>query len=151
MKFSRDSLLGRKGSFTTAPLRLLRATKAGALYVIIVFVIGFILGTIRVLLLAPRLGETTAVIIEAPIMLAASWFVCRWCVDRLNVRRTVPARSLMGLVPFVVLMSAEVGLGAVFGRSMADQLAAYGSLAGTIGLAAQVIFAMFPVIQGWRR
>ena len=21
-------------------------------------------------------------IVEAPIMLAASWFVCRWCVDR---------------------------------------------------------------------
>jgi hypothetical protein len=66
-----------------------RATKAGALYAIIVFVIGFILGTIRVLLVAPRLGETTAVIIEAPIMLAASWFVCRWCVGRLSVRRTV--------------------------------------------------------------
>jgi hypothetical protein len=89
MKFSRDSLLDRKGSFTTAPLRLLRATKAGALYAIIVFVIGFILGTIRDLLLAPRLGETTAVIIEASIMLVASWFVCRWRVDRLDVRRTV--------------------------------------------------------------
>jgi hypothetical protein len=150
MKFSRDSLLDRKGSFTTAPLRLLRATKAGALYAIIVFVIGFILGTIRVLLLVPRLGETIAVIVEAPIMLAASWFVCRWCVDRLNVKRTVPAGSLMGLVAFVVLMSAEVGLGAVFGRSIADQLAAYGSLVGAIGLAAQVIFALIPVIQVWR-
>jgi hypothetical protein len=106
-------------------------TEAGALYAIIVFLIGFIFGTIRVLLLVPRLGETTAVIVEAPIMLAASWFVCRWCVDR---RRTVPAGSLMGLVAFVVLMSAEVGLGVVFGRSTADQLAAYGSLAGAIGL-----------------
>ena len=57
------------------------AIEAGALYAIIVFLIDFILGIIRVLLLAPRLGETTAVIIEAPIMLAASWFVCRWCVD----------------------------------------------------------------------
>ena len=47
-------------------------------------------------------------------------------------------------------MSAEVGLGAVFGRSMADQLVVYGSLAGAIGLAAQVIFALFPVIQIWR-
>jgi hypothetical protein len=128
-----------------------QATKAGALYAIVVFSIGFILGTIRVLLLAPRLGETTAVIIEAPIMLAASWFVCRWCVDWLNVRRTVPVRSLMSLVGFAVLMSAEVGLGAVLGRSLADQLATYGSAAGAIGLAAQVIFAMFPVFQGWRR
>jgi hypothetical protein len=33
-----------------------QATKAGALYAIVVFSIGFILGTIRVLLLAPRLG-----------------------------------------------------------------------------------------------
>ena len=57
----------------------------------------------------------------------------------------------MGLVAFLVLMSAEVGLGAVLGRSLADQLAAYKSPSGAIGLTAQVIFAMFPVIQVWRR
>ena len=130
---------------------MFQATKAGALYAIVVFSIGFTLGTIRVLLLAPRLGETTAVIIEAPIMLTAGWFFCCWCVDRFNVARTVPARSLMGLVAFLVLMSAEVCMGAVFGRSLGDQLASYGSPSGAIGLAAQVIFAMFPVIQGWRR
>jgi hypothetical protein len=128
-----------------------QATKAGALYAIVVFSIGFILGTIRVLLLVPRVGETTAVILEAPVMLAASWFICRWCVHRLDVRRTVPARSLIGLVAFLVLMSAEVGLGAVLGRSLADQFAMYKSASGAIGLAAQVIFAMFPVIQvRWR-
>jgi hypothetical protein len=32
-----------------------------------------------------------------------------------------------------------------------DQLATYGSLAGVIGLGAQVIFAVIPVIQGWPR
>jgi hypothetical protein len=128
-----------------------QATKAGALYAIVVFSIGFILGTIRILLLAPCLGETIAVIVEAPVILAASWFVCRWCVDRLDVRRTISARSLMGLVAFLVLMSAEVRLGAVFGRSFMDQLASYGSLSRAIGLAAQVIFAMFPVIQVWRQ
>jgi hypothetical protein len=57
----------------------------------------------------------------------------------------------MGLVAFLVLMSAEAGLGAVLGRSLVDQLATYGSLAGAIGLAAQVILAMFPVFQAWRR
>ena len=126
---------------------MFRTTEAGALYAVMVFLIGFIVGTIRVLLLVPRLGETTAVIVEAPMMLAASWFVCCWCVGRLSVRRTVPARSLMGLVAFVVLMSAEVGLGAVFGRSIAGQLATYGSLAEAIGLGAQVVFAFFPMIQ----
>ena len=77
--------------------------------------------------------------------------MCRWCVDRLDVRRMLPVRSLIRSVAFLVLMSAEVGMGAVFGRSLMVQRAAYGSLAGAIGLAAQVIFAMFPVIQVWRR
>ena len=135
------------GSSMTALVRLFRTITAGALYAIIVFVSGFILGTIRVLLAAPRLGETLAVIVEVPLILVASWFVCRRCVERLDVRRTVPARSLMGLVAFLVLMEAEIGLGAVLGQSLVDHLAAYGSTAGTIGLAAQVIFATFPVIQ----
>jgi hypothetical protein len=148
MKSSRDSLPDRTERFAGP---VFRATKAGAFYAIIVFVIGFILGTIRVLRLAPRLGETIAVIVEAPVILAASWFVCRWCVDRLDVRRTVSARSLMGFVAFLMLMSAEACMGAVLGRSLGDQLAGYGSLAGRIGLAAQVIFATFPVIQVWRR
>jgi len=91
MKSSGDSLLDKRGEFRTALIQVFRATKAGALYAIIVFLIGFIFGTIRVLLLDPHLGETIAVIIEAPMILAASWFVCRWCVDRLDVRRTVPA------------------------------------------------------------
>ena len=129
---------------------MFRATTAGALYAITVFLIGFILGTIRVLLLAPHLGETTAVLVEAPMMLVASWFVCRWWVDRLDVTRTVLARSLTGLVAFLVLMSAEIGLGGVLGRSLIDQLATYESAAGAIGLAAQVVFATFPVIQFWR-
>jgi hypothetical protein len=77
MKLSRDSLPDTTGTVHDPSRTVFQATKAGALYAIIIFVVGFILGTIRVLLLAPRLGETTAVIIEAPIMLAASWFVCR--------------------------------------------------------------------------
>jgi len=44
-----------------------------------------ILGTIRVLLIVPRPGVTIAVTIEAPMILAASWFVCRWRLDRLRL------------------------------------------------------------------
>jgi hypothetical protein len=68
------------------------------------------------------------------MILAASWFVCRWCVDRLDVRLTISARSLMGLIAFLVLLSAEFGLGAVLGRSLLDQVASYGSPTGALGL-----------------
>lgn len=128
------------------------ATKAGALYALIVLLIGFILGTIRVLLIAPRFGETVAVLMETPFMLVASWFVCRWSVDRLHVRRRLPVRSLMGVVAFVALMVAEFTIGGLlFGRSISAQLAAYGAASGAIGLAGQLVFATFPVVQIWTR
>jgi hypothetical protein len=66
MKSSRESLPDKTGLFTTALVRVFRATRAGALYAIIVFLIGSILGTIRVLLLAPRLGETIASLSKHP-------------------------------------------------------------------------------------
>jgi hypothetical protein len=112
MNSSRASLPDRDGTIHDRSGSDDPGNRAGALYAIIVFLIGFILGTIRVLLLAPGLGETAAVMLEVPIMLTANWFVSGRCVDR---------------------------------------CATYGSLAGAIGLGAQVIFAMFPVIQGWRR
>jgi len=55
----------------------------------------------------------------------------------------------MGLAAFLVLMSAEFGLGAVLGRSLLDQVTSYGSSAGA-KFAAQMAFAIFPVIQVWR-
>jgi len=102
--------------------------------------------------LAPRLGETAAVSLETPVMLAASWFVSRWCVDRLAVPRAVPARPVMGAVAFAMLMLAEIGVSVLaFGRSTTEHLASYASVPGAIGLLAQVVFATFPVVQVWRR
>ena len=66
--------------------------------------------------------------------------------------RTVPVRSAMGAVAFVVLMTAEFGLaGLVFGRSLDECLASYASVPGAIGLAAQIVLAAFPIVQVWRR
>jgi len=127
------------------------AIRAGVIYALIVFLIGFIFGTVRVLLLIPQVGETVAVSLETPLMLAASWFVCRWCVDLLDVPRRVGARAVMGVVAFTVLMLAILGLSAlVFGRSEAEFAASYASVSGAIGLVAQIIFAIFPAAQIWR-
>jgi hypothetical protein len=123
------------------------AITAGVIYALIVFLIGFIFGTVRVLLLAPHLGETLAVSLKAPVMLIASWFVSRWCLDWLDVPRTVEARSLMGAVAFAVLMLAAL----VFGRSGAEFAGSYASVPGAIGLTALMMFAIVPVMQAWRR
>ncbi len=47
------------------------------MYFVAVFGVGFILGTIRVLWVAPLVGDRTAELIEAPLMLAAIYFSAR--------------------------------------------------------------------------
>jgi hypothetical protein len=105
---------------------------AGALYAVVVFLIGFILGTLRVMVLVQALGETTAVLLELPVILVASWFACRWCVDRLDVSRSLQARALMGMVAFLVLIMAEFGLGVTLGRPLVELLAGFASPAGAM-------------------
>lgn len=122
--------------------------KAGAAYFALVFLVGFALGTLRVLVIAPRVGETLAVFLEAPLILAASWLASRACVGRLRVRARAPERLAMGAVAFALLMAAELALsGLVFGRSVTDYLAAWRTLAGATGLVAQMGFALIPFVQ----
>ena len=121
---------------------------AGIAYALIVFLIGFVFGTIRVLFVAPRLGETTAVLLEAPVMLFASWNISRWCTRSFAVRGDIHARAWMGVFALTVLIAAELGISAiVFGRSASEHFSAYGSLSGAIGLVAQLCFAGIPVLQ----
>jgi subtilisin len=52
------------------------AFKAGAAYFAVVFMAGFMLGVLRVVVLVPRFGETAAVLAELPVILLISWIVC---------------------------------------------------------------------------
>jgi len=129
----------------------LTASAAGIAYALTVFALGFALGAVRVLLVAPKLGDTAAVLVEAPIILAFSWLVSHWYCKRLAVRADTTDRALMGTVAFGVLMLAELGVSIwIFHRSPADQLAQYRSISGIAGLAAQVIFATIPYLQARR-
>jgi len=126
----------------------MRAAAAGAAYFLILFLAGFMLGTLRVLVIAPRLGDVLAVLLELPLMLAASWLVCRSLIRRMAVPADSVSRLLMGLTGFVLLMLAEVALSLFgFGRSLGMQLAALNQPAGLIGLAGQIAFGAIPLLQ----
>ena len=127
---------------------IVRATGAGAVYLAIVFLWAFALGTVRVLVVAPRLGELVAVLIETPLVLGASWFACRWTVRRLAVGPEVTVRLAMGAVAFVLLMILEFALsGLVFGQPASAWLEGFRTTPGAIGLAAQIAFGFVPLIQ----
>jgi hypothetical protein len=114
-------------------------------------VIAFALGILRTTAVAPRLGELAGVMLETPVVLVVSWLVSAWCVTRFRVAVALPPRLAMGAVAFALLMGAEFSLSAVlFGRSPGDQLAAFLTPPGALGLAAQVGFAFMPLLQTLR-
>jgi hypothetical protein len=126
-----------------------RLLRAGGLYFAIIFALGFGLGTIRVLLLVPRLGAVTSELLELPIILSAAWIVCNRLITHFQVPHHWQARLTMGAIAFALLMMAEAGLSVwLFGNSITAHLASYRSLYGGLGLLGQVIFATFPLVQG---
>ena len=131
---------------------LLRAVWAGLAYFGVVFAAGFALGTLRVLALIRRLGENAAVLFELPIILALSWMSCRWLITRFEIPSISSARLVMGWLAFAVLMLAEAGVSVLgFGRTLSAHLEQYRQLPALIGLAGQIAFAMFPIIQRTNR
>jgi hypothetical protein len=113
--------------------------------------LGFGLGTIRVLLIVPRVGDAVAVALEAPLMIGVSWIVSGWSSRHFDVPASIAAGVLMGMIAFAVLMFAELALSVLaFGRTVAAHFAAYWSIGGAIGLAAQIVFAGLPAVQARR-
>jgi hypothetical protein len=122
------------------------AIKAGGAYFGIVFAAGVVFGTLRVLVLAPFLGELAAVLAELPVMLAISWIACGVVIQRLA--EPVRWNDRMGGTAFMLLMLAELSLSLlVFGASAGAFLVSLTSPSGAIGLLGQIAFALFPLLR----
>ena len=123
-----------------------RTLLAGAAYFAIVFAAGFVLGAIRTLVLVPRFGSFTAVLLELPVMLVISWIACGKVLARFDIPGRTAPRLSVGASAFTLLMLAEVVLSLVaFDRAPSDYLAELGTPHGLLGLAGQVLFALMPL------
>lgn len=127
-----------------------KALQAGCTYFAGAFAVGFLLGVLRTLVLVPLVGETLAVLIELPIILGVSWLICG------RILRRAPLSSgeavVMGAAAFVLLMIAELSMSILLAnRTISTHLALYSDSAHLLGLAGQIAFALFPVLQAMRR
>lgn len=119
-------------------------------YFALVFALGFVLGAVRTLFVhdAPGQGRLIGVLIELPVMLAASWYLCASVIRRLEVAATPGARSLMGGFALGFLLLAELMVGTLlFGRSAAQHFALYREPSYALGLLAQIAFGLMPLVQ----
>ena len=125
----------------------MRTFKAGAIYFLLVFALGWVLGPIRELWAMPQFGRITAMLFEAVIMLIAMVISAWWTMRRLKVPRTPAATISMALVALGLLIPAEIA-GVLWVRelSLPDYLASFGTVPGVISLVMFLLFAAMPAL-----
>ena len=125
----------------------MRIASAAIVYWAMVFALGFVLGTVRVLWVIPLVGLIPATLLELPVILAASWFAAGWLVRRFTIVSSGEALAV-GALAFAILMAAECALaGVLIGQSPAQWLAGFAEPHALLGLAGQVAFAL---MAWWR-
>jgi len=121
--------------------------KAGLSYFALVFGAGFILGSVRVPFLVPRLGERIAELIETPFMLVVVLLSARFIARRFALPVATSARLTVGLLALGLLLAAEFLLAAAIqDRSFGEYIESRDPVSGTIYLAMLVLFALMPFI-----
>lgn len=139
-----------------SPVRTANATPRpnplvpGIAYFALVFAVGFALGTVRTLFVRDVSGDgrLIGVLVELPIMLAASWWLCGYVIRRFEVAPSLAHRALMGGVGLACLLLAELLVGALlFGRTVAEHVALYADASYALGLLAQIGFGLMPLLQ----
>jgi hypothetical protein len=120
------------------------------MYFGLVFGAGFVLGTLRVTLAAPRLGERVAELVEAPIMLLVTIVAAGWIVRRLALPRGLQ-RLGMGLVGLGLLLGAELAVVLLIrGVTLGQYVASRDPVSGAVYLALLGAFAFVPLLVGRR-
>ncbi len=128
----------------------MQAVRAATRYAALVFGIGFVVGTARVLLVAPRLGERTAELIEAPLMVLASWLVARWVARRYIGIRSHAFSLAIGALALVFLLALEVAVGSIFfGEPPSSVLVKPDPVRAASYYSALALFAVMPLLMSW--
>lgn len=121
---------------------------AAILSALVVFAAGFALGAFRVMVTEPALGALAATLVELPVILAFAWVAVARVMRLRRVPRAPAQRIAMGVIALAVLLGLETLLGTIgFGRTLAQHFSFYAQPAAQLGLAGQVLFAAFPLIQ----
>jgi hypothetical protein len=122
-----------------------RVLKPAVVYFALVFGAGFVLGTLRVLWVVPRVGIRMAELGESPLMLLASVLAARWINQHFPGGDPPIARLGIGLIALAFLLASEIVLGvALRGGSALEVLLNRDPVSGTVYYALLGVFAVLP-------
>ena len=114
---------------------------------------GFVLGTGRVLIIVPLLGERVAELLELPLMLGVIVFAARWIVRyRLAAPRLLSTTLSVGFLSLGIILFAELGVGMwLRGMSATEVFFNRDPVSGTAYYISLLLFAVMPAIFVRRR
>ena len=113
----------------------------------IVFSIGLLLGTIRVLVLLPWLGERLAELLEMPVMLVAIVYSARYLVFHLSPQASARSLLYVGLLALLLLLGFEFTLVlAIRGISIAEYIASRDPVSGSAYAISLILYALMPYL-----
>jgi hypothetical protein len=125
----------------------MRTAAAALLYFLAVYTAGFLFGTVRVLLVEPRLGPFAAVLCEAPFLLLVIIAAARWAPRAAGMPRTGGTLVLAGFGALIMQQIADVIVGATLrGLSMPEQFARFATAEGAVYAAMLILFAFMPAL-----
>jgi hypothetical protein len=119
--------------------------KPAILYFALVFGAGFFLGTLRVLVIAPRIGVRTAELIETPVMILVSVLAASWILRQFPSIREWASSLAVGFIALGFSLIAELVVGVfLFRLSIYDAFVKQDPVLGVAYYGALCLFALMP-------
>ncbi len=122
----------------------LRIEKAMLVYFVSIFSLGFAFGTIRVLLVEPRLGDRLAELLEIPLMVVAILLIARWLVRNSTIDAVVEWITVGVLALCLLLFAEAIMVVHVRGLTMNEYLANRDPVSGIAYLVGLIVYAAAP-------
>ena len=116
-------------------------------YFALVFLAGFVLGFIRVLLLVPEIGERYAELLEMPLMLLAIYLSAKLIVIRFATLPRDSAYLVVGVLALLLLLVIEFTLVMELREiSLAEYIASRDPISGTTYVVSLFIYMLMPFL-----
>ena len=129
----------------------MQVLEPGIIYFLLVFGAGFVLGTIRVLLIVPHVGDRAAELLEMPLMLLATVLAARRITRRFPEPPNSLARLAIGGIGLGLMLAGELAVGiGLRGMTAAEVMLNRDPVSGTAYYVSLLLFAAMPWIVSRR-
>ncbi len=124
--------------------------RTAVVYFSAVFALAFCLGVVRTLWVVPAIGARYAELAELPIVVLASFLIARAVLVRFGPLAGRQALGV-GFLALLLLISAEIGLTLLSGRTLADYFGNRDPVSGPAYVLAVLLFALMPFLVAGRQ